>query len=137
MKRRVSIPLLTVAILGFCLAIVGPVAAGADEEEREVTLDQVPAAVKETILEQAEGNELTEIEEVSRDGKVVHYEAEWEVDGKEIEIVVSPDGKLLEREVEDDEDDDEDEDHDEDHDDHEHHDKDHDEHDHHDKDGDD
>jgi len=83
----------------------GAWAGNADEEE--VTLEQVPAAVKETILKEAAGAEITEIERETKNGKTV-YEAEFLRDGREIEIKVGPDGTLLGREIEhegDDEDD--------------------------------
>ncbi len=83
-------------------------AGGGRKTEKDVTIDQVPTAVKATILKEAGDHKIEEIEEVSRDGKVVYYEAEWKADGKEIEIEVAPDGKLLSREVEDDDDDDDD-----------------------------
>jgi len=76
--------------------------------EKDVTIDQVPAAVKATILKEAGDNKIDEIEEVSRDGKVIYYEAEWTSGGKEIEIEVAPDGKLLSKETEDADDDDDD-----------------------------
>jgi len=76
-----------------------------DDGEKDVTLDQVPAAVKATILKEAAGSKVEEIEAETRGGRTV-YEAEWHEGGKEIEIKVAPDGKLLKREVEDDDDDD-------------------------------
>ncbi len=75
-----------------------------DEDEQEVSLDDVPAAVKETILKEAGDAEIEEVVKETEDGQTV-YEAEFEVDGKEIEIEVAEDGTLLEREVEDDDDD--------------------------------
>ena len=76
-----------------------------DEDEEEVSIDQVPAAVKATILREAKGAAIKEIEKETKDGKTV-YEAEFVAGGKEIEIKVSADGTLLKREVEDDDDDD-------------------------------
>jgi uncharacterized membrane protein YkoI len=76
-----------------------------EENEVDVTLDQVPAAVKATILAEAKGVSIKEIERESKKGKAV-YEAEWMEDGKEIEIKVSSDGKLLKREIEEEDDDD-------------------------------
>ena len=100
-----------VASLLLCVGFVSTAWAGSGKEtEKEVTLDEVPAAVKKTILKEADGNKIEEIEEVSKDGKVVYYEAEWKADGKEVEIEVDPDGKLLSKEVEDDDDDDDDDD---------------------------
>jgi uncharacterized membrane protein YkoI len=78
-----------------------------EDGEVDVTLDQVPDAVRATILKEAAGHKIEEIERETRGGRTV-YEAEWEVDGKEIEIKVAPDGTLLSKDVEGDDDDDED-----------------------------
>ncbi|MHC4403535.1 MAG: PepSY-like domain-containing protein [Planctomycetota bacterium] len=69
------------------------------EQEREVTLKQVPPRVKATILREAGGNEIQEIEEVTR-GDDRFYEAAWIKDGKEVEIKVAANGKLLGKETE-------------------------------------
>ena len=84
--------------------------------DEEVTIEQVPGAVKATILKEAAGAKITEIERETRGGKVV-YEAEFVKDGKEIEITVAADGTLLSRQVDDDDDEDDDDDDDEDDDD--------------------
>jgi uncharacterized membrane protein YkoI len=75
-----------------------------DEDEEEVSLDDVPEAVKATILKEAAGAEIEEVVKETEDGRIV-YEAEFEADGKEIEIEVAEDGTLLEREIEEDDDD--------------------------------
>ena len=75
----------------------------AEEEEKEVTLDQVPAAVRATILKEAGENKVEEIEVEIKDGREV-YEAEWKVDGKEVEIKVAADGTLLKKKIESDDD---------------------------------
>jgi len=91
------------AALLFALAATASADEGGKcEKEKRVTLDQVPAAVKATILKEAKGAKIKELEKEVKKGKVV-YEAEFIADGKEIEIKVAPDGKLLEREVEDEE----------------------------------
>ena len=107
MARR-HIALIALAVLAGFLVFGPPDALGGKKTEKDVTIDQVPAAVKATILKEAGDNKIEEIEEVSRDGKVVYYEAEWKSGGKEIEIKVDPSGKLLSKEVEDDDDDDDD-----------------------------
>ena len=105
MKRTHWILIAAAACL--CVAFVIPTFAETGKKtEKDVTIDQVPAAVKATILKEAGGNKIEEIEEISVDGKVVYYEAEWKTGGKEIEIKVAPDGKLLKKEIEDDDDDD-------------------------------
>ncbi|MBE3133791.1 MAG: hypothetical protein IMZ55_09970 [Acidobacteria bacterium] len=103
--------LLVAAVIGLG-ALSAPAWAGCcggKETEKKVTIDQVPAAVKDTIVKEAGGNTITEIEEETKDG-VTTYEAEWKADGKEIEIKVAADGKLLKKEVETDDGDDEDDD---------------------------
>ncbi|MDP6634863.1 MAG: PepSY domain-containing protein [Phycisphaerae bacterium] len=102
--KALALALIVVLTLSLSIAIAGK------KTEKDVTIDQVPAAVKTTILKEAGSNTIEEIEEVSKDGKVIYYEAEWETGGKEIEITVDPEGKLLSKEVEDDDDDDDDDD---------------------------
>jgi len=100
---------MSVVAVGLCVLLALPVLAGkGKKQEKEVTLEQVPAAVKATIIKEAGENTVTEVEEISVDGVVEYYEAEWKADGKEIEIQVAPDGKLLGKEVEDDDGDDDD-----------------------------
>jgi uncharacterized membrane protein YkoI len=84
--------------LGLIGAAVFGTGAGESREER-VTLDQVPAAVKATILKESAGGKITEIERETKNGKIV-YEAEFQLDGKETEIRIAPDGTLLGRETE-------------------------------------
>lgn len=103
MKRKATV---TIIALGFA-AMLTLVARAAPEGEEEVTLDQVPAAVKATILKEAAGGKITEIERETKKGKTI-YEAEFILDGDEIEIKVAPDGTLLSREVEHEGDDDDD-----------------------------
>lgn len=77
---------------------------GHERYEKSVSLDEVPSAVKATILKEAAGKEIKEIEVTTWDGKEV-YEAEWMVAGKEVEIKIAADGRLLGKEVEDHDDD--------------------------------
>jgi uncharacterized membrane protein YkoI len=81
----------------------------------EVSIDAVPAAAKATILAQAQGNVIQEIEAETENGVTV-YEAEVLIDGKETDILVAADGTLLGTEVDDEDEeagDDEEEDEDE------------------------
>ena len=64
--------------------------------DREVSIDAVPQAVRSTILREAAGNEISEVEEVTTEtGR--YFEADWMDNGREVEIQVSPTGELLER----------------------------------------
>jgi hypothetical protein len=76
-----------------------------DKDEKNVTIDQVPAAVKAAILKEAGDNKIKESEAETKNGTTV-YEAEWVADGKEVEIKVSADGAVLKKKVEDADDDD-------------------------------
>ncbi len=105
LKRRVQLALVGLALV-VGVAVTG--LANGDEDEEKVSIDQVPAAVKATILKEAGGATIKEIERETKNGKTA-YEAEWVADGKEIEIKVAPDGALLKREVEEEDDDDGDE----------------------------
>ncbi len=102
-KKAMLLPLIGLGVIG----MVTLVAWAGDEQEEEVTLDQVPAAVKATILKESAGGKITEIERETKNGKTV-YEAEFLRNGQEIEIKIAPDGTVLGREVEGEEDDEDD-----------------------------
>ena len=70
-----------------------------NEQEKHLTFKQLPAPVQATINKEAGKNKIKEIEQVTR-GDKKFYEAGWVAEGKEIEIKVAPDGKLLKKEVE-------------------------------------
>ena len=80
-----------------------------DEDESNevtVTIDQLPAPVRQTIETQSAGGKIHEIEKETEGGKTI-YEAEVKMtDGKEYEISVAEDGKLISKEQETREDDD-------------------------------
>jgi len=78
--------------------------AAADKGEKTLTLDQLPGPVKATLLAQAKGAALTEIEQKTKKGQVL-FEAEAVVDGKKLEFTVAADGTLLKTEVDDGKDD--------------------------------
>ncbi len=81
-----------------------------DEKEEAVSLKQLPAAVKATllreILREVDGLRIEELVRETEDGKVV-YEIEIEYKDKDIELEIAANGKLLAKEVERDDDDDE------------------------------
>jgi uncharacterized membrane protein YkoI len=94
-KSRVLLSLIGLGVVGM-LAFA---AWAAQEDEQPVTLDQVPAVVKATILREVADGEIKEIEVETERGKTF-YEAEFVRNGKTIEIKVAPDGTLLEKEEE-------------------------------------
>lgn len=100
MKRPALVGLAAVGFIGlavFTLQASGPARSErAAETEREVSLDAIPAAVRATILREAGQHKVMEVEETTTGGRIF-YEADWIVDGREFEVRVSPDGKLLEK----------------------------------------
>ncbi len=78
-----------------------PHAAREEVKERDVSLDDVPLPVKEAMLAEAGEHRITEIEEV-RFGDRIEYEAEWKVDGEEVEMTFAADGSLVGRALGDD-----------------------------------
>ena len=111
---RLAVVLLLVGGVALLVASGRPDKGREEEIERAVTLDQLPAPVKATILKEAGTHTILEIEEVEV-GDRLYYDAEWIDNGMEVEISVAPDGMLLERsvgesdEADDDDDDDDDE----------------------------
>jgi uncharacterized membrane protein YkoI len=95
-------------VVGLILGVGAVATQRMISDDVEVSIDAVPAAVKATILAQAQGNAVREVEMETENGQTV-YEAEVVIGGKEVEIRVAADGTLLGQEV-DDEDDDEDDD---------------------------
>jgi hypothetical protein len=84
-------PIQAIVVL-IAVCAIAAVAWAAENNVVQVTLDQVPAAVKTSILGQAQGAEIKEIEKETKDGKVV-YTADVVKDGKETEIRVAADDK--------------------------------------------
>lgn len=89
-------------VLGVALVCAG-IGVSAVLAEEEVSLDQVPDAVRATLLKQAGNAKIVEIEMEDEDGQIV-YEAEVIIDGKEVDLLVSPTGEFLGTESDDDED---------------------------------
>jgi hypothetical protein len=71
-----------------------------DKEENEVKMkiDDVPAAVKTTIVREADGTAVTSVDKETDEGKTV-YEADAKIDGTNYEIKVGDDGKLISKKI--------------------------------------
>ncbi|MHC4206576.1 MAG: PepSY domain-containing protein [Planctomycetota bacterium] len=74
------------------------------DKENEVPLSEVPAEALEAAQGAVDGVTITEAEMEKEDGETV-YVFEGEANGKEYEIEVTPEGKVLEVEEEGDEED--------------------------------
>lgn len=83
-----------------CCTIWGSVASAA---EHHILSDKLPPAVKSTLQQISQGQSVQEIELEQKDGSDV-YSIELNKNGKEREIKIASDGKLLGEETEDDDD---------------------------------
>lgn len=68
------------------------------EVEEEAAMDSLPASVKAGLTAKAAGGKILKVESITKNGKVVAYEAKVETAGKKSEIQVGPDGKPLDHE---------------------------------------
>jgi len=102
-KHWKLITLMVVAGLALCVGAVTTTQIA--EKEERVSIDQVPAAVKATILAEAGTGTIKEIELGNEDGQAI-YEADVVIDGQEVEIKVAADGTLLGKEDDDEDNDD-------------------------------
>ena len=100
MKRKHMILVGVLVIAGVVVGIGAVATQRMTNEDIEVSIDAVPAAVRVTILAEAQGNAIEEIEVETENGVTV-YEAEVVIDSQETDILVAADGTLLGREIED------------------------------------
>jgi hypothetical protein len=68
------------------------------EVEEEVALDSLPAAVKDGLQAKAGKGKLVKVESLTKQDKLVAYEAQVRTGGKKSEVQVGPDGKPLDHE---------------------------------------
>jgi hypothetical protein len=65
------------------------------EVEEEVALSALPASVRDGLLAKGASSKLVKVESLTKQGKLVAYEAQVIANGKTSEIQVGPDGKPL------------------------------------------
>jgi len=68
------------------------------EIEEEVAMDSLSADVKAGLMAKAAGGKILKVESLTKNGKLVAYEAKVETAGKKSEIQVGTDGKPLDHE---------------------------------------
>lgn len=73
-----------------------------DEEEVEIKFADAPAAVQKTLQREAGGAKIDKVDKLSKEGRTL-YETDVKIDGKNYEIVVTAEGLLLSKEVDEDE----------------------------------
>jgi hypothetical protein len=91
---KIKVGLVAAAV---ALALALPAFAGEKEgKKKEIKLADCPAAVQQTIKDNAGSGEILEIEKATKKDGTVVYEAEVKkADGKKVEVKVAGDGKLL------------------------------------------
>ena len=65
------------------------------EVEQQVAMGELPGSVRDALLAEAGSGKITKIESLTKQGKLVAYEAQVHRAGKHSEIQVGPDGKRL------------------------------------------
>ncbi|MHC5005921.1 MAG: hypothetical protein ACYTGF_01030 [Planctomycetota bacterium] len=85
--------LFLVAVSTLCVA--GVVWAYSEISDVDRSLEDLPQSVVETLQRQPGGSHPTEIEEIRYEGVPVLYEAELDVDGREQDVIIRPNGELV------------------------------------------
>ncbi len=101
-SRKTLLTLVAVAALASIIVVALAVAdeeIGKQENEKVVALNDMPQPVQDTILKEAQDFELNELLEVTTD-EGTFYEAQWLEGDNEVSILMTPNGKILDRERE-------------------------------------
>jgi hypothetical protein len=69
------------------------------EVEEEVAFDSLPAEVKAGLTARAKNGKITKVESLTKQDRLVAYEAQVDRNGKQSEIQVGPMGEKLQHEV--------------------------------------
>jgi hypothetical protein len=109
--KEISMKLLGIIGFGVILAIAAAGCAdryarddddrremGGDDDDREqtVTMDQVPPAVRETLMRESTGGKIAEIDRVTESGRTM-YEADVMLNGKKWEVAINENGTLKDK----------------------------------------
>ena len=65
------------------------------EAEEQVPIESLPPAVRDGLQTMADNRKLIKVEALTKQGKLVAYEAKVLTNGKKSEVEVGPDGKPL------------------------------------------
>jgi uncharacterized membrane protein YkoI len=91
---------LTVAALTFGCQSMNKEHEDEKGDEVQMTLDQVPPAVREGLQREAGGAAITKVDKENEHGRT-GYEVDVKIDGKNWEIVVDENGKLISKKLDD------------------------------------
>ena len=81
-----------------CAGIFAVMAAWAQDggvQEKKIPIDKVPPAARAAILEAVGDGRIVDVGEITENGRLVRYEVECIRAGREVDIIVTADGKLL------------------------------------------
>lgn len=92
--------IVSLGLAGCALTKSGEKAEEKEGPEIKMSIDQVPPAVKATIVREAEGATVTSVDKQTDEGKNL-YEADAMIQGKNYEIIVAEDGSLVTKKFDD------------------------------------
>jgi hypothetical protein len=99
MRSRKMLSLLVALGLVTCtMAIRAEEKEDKDADEVKVKFDDCPAAVKATLAKESGGATIATVDKENEDGKTI-YEADATINGQNYEIKVSEDGKLVSKQI--------------------------------------
>ena len=92
---------LSAILVMMALACVWPQTIRAEKHAQEeiVALEQLPPAVRKTLVRESAGGTIGEIEKGTKDDSVI-YEVDVTLDGREYEVKIGADGILIKKELE-------------------------------------
>jgi uncharacterized membrane protein YkoI len=100
-KRWIAVALLGVAV--GCTHHHREAQEEAEEHEVKMSINDIPDAARESIMREAQGDNITTVDQEQWHGKTI-YEADAKIDGKNWEIKVDADGKLIRKHIDNEED---------------------------------
>ncbi len=86
--------LITTLFLVSLTAIAPSAYADDDRDDDDLTLEQLPKVVRDTVVREIKGGTIREIDREHDRGKI-YYEVEYTLKGKRFELHVAEDGKVL------------------------------------------
>ena len=93
-RRRISLNAITYAFATLLLLVIPAASA-----ERKIKRSDLPAAVKAAVAVQSQGAKVRGFSEEKENGKT-YYEAEFQVSGHTKDVLMDPQGKVVEVEEE-------------------------------------
>ncbi|HEX5244893.1 MAG TPA: hypothetical protein VFW23_16670 [Tepidisphaeraceae bacterium] len=97
-SRYIAIAALSLATVSMSCQSARPNNEEKEENEQKVSFNQCPEAVQKTLKREGMGEEIKSVDMEQQRGKTV-YEADVKIDGHNYEILVSPQGMLLSKKL--------------------------------------